>query len=55
MSESTPRYVLDSYAVLAYFEGEPGGAAVRTLIEEAGDHQAALYLSLINAGELKRK
>lgn len=52
MSESAPRYVLDSYAVLAYFEGESGGAAVRTLVEAAGNRQAVLYLSLINAGEV---
>jgi ribonuclease VapC len=44
--------VLDSHALLAYFEGEPGGALVRTLIQEAEQRRVRLYLSLINWGEL---
>jgi ribonuclease VapC len=36
--------------MLAYFEAEAGGAAVRVLLEAARDRQAAL--SMINVGEL---
>ena len=45
-------FVLDSHALLAYFEGEPSGALVRTLIGEAEQRRLRLYLSLINWGEL---
>lgn len=31
MAETAPDYVLDSYALLAYFQAEPGGLAVRAL------------------------
>lgn len=51
-AEVTPAYVLDSYALLAYFQAEVGAPMVRTLFEAARDQQAALYLSLINAGEI---
>jgi ribonuclease VapC len=44
--------VLDSHALLAYFEGEPSGTAVRTLISEAEQRRTRLYLSLINWGEV---
>jgi ribonuclease VapC len=50
--KSAPLYVLDSFAVLAYFEAETGGAAVRVLLEAARDRQAALGMSMINVGEL---
>ena len=52
MTEAIPAYVLDSYAVLAHFQAEPGGAVVRTQLEAARDQQAVLYFSLINAGEV---
>jgi predicted nucleic acid-binding protein len=45
-------FVLDSHAVLAYFEGEPSGATVRDLLHDAERRKARLYLSLINWGEL---
>ena len=45
-------FVLDSHALLAYFEGEASGALVRTLIQKAEHRRVRLYLSLINWGEL---
>lgn len=45
-------FVLDSHALLAYFEGEAGGAVVRDLIREAEQRRVRLYLSLINWGEV---
>jgi uncharacterized protein len=50
--KSAPLYVLDSFAMLAYFGAEAGGAAVRVLLEGARDRQAVLGMSMINAGEL---
>ena len=47
-----PRYVLDSYALLAYVRAEPGGDEVRSLLGEAQKGQAEVYLSLINLGEV---
>lgn len=44
-------YVLDSYALLAYFQGEPGSELVRELLMKAAG-EARLYLSLINLGEM---
>lgn len=45
-------YVLDSDALLAYFEGESGGEKVRDLLEAAERRRTTLYLSLINWGEV---
>jgi ribonuclease VapC len=52
MAEPLPAYVLDSYALLAYFQAEAAGPAVLVLLEAARDQNARLYLSLINAGEI---
>jgi predicted nucleic acid-binding protein len=46
------KYVLDSYAILAYFNSEPSGSAVLQLFEAARDQKAILYLSQINLGEI---
>lgn len=52
MPDTVVSYVLDSFALLAYFQAEPGSEMVRSLIEAVRDEQAALYMSLINVGEL---
>ena len=52
MSEKIPAYVLDSFALLAYFQAEIGGPQVRALLEAARDAQAMLQVSLINVGEM---
>ncbi len=52
MAETIPAYVLDSYALLAYFQAESAGPAVRALFEDARDSRAVLYASLINVGEM---
>jgi predicted nucleic acid-binding protein len=44
--------VLDSWAVLAFFEGEPAGGTVSELISEARDHDVPLLMSTVNAGEV---
>jgi predicted nucleic acid-binding protein len=52
VSADRAAYVLDSFALLAYFGDEPGGPQVRTLLAAAMADQAAVYLSVINYGEL---
>ena len=45
-------YILDSYALLAYFEDEPGGKTVKKLLESASLGKCSLYLSIVNLGEI---
>jgi len=51
-SVQIPNYVLDSYALLAYFQGEPGGEIVTRLLERAQISEIVLYLSIMNMGEV---
>jgi ribonuclease VapC len=44
--------VLDSFALLAYLEGEAGMARVRSVLGGAEAQRHAVYLSLINLGEV---
>lgn len=44
--------VLDSWALLAYFEGEPAGAKVTELLKEAAEKGKNLLISVINWGEV---
>ncbi len=52
MDNNASAYVLDSYAILAYLESESGMARVRTLLTEAAEGSLAIYLSVINLGEV---
>ena len=52
MSADLPRYILDSFALLAYFGAEPGGPQVEALLASAAMKQTMVYLSVINYGEL---
>lgn len=45
-------YVLDSYAILAYFQNEAGADDVEKLLVEAAAGKAALFMSVINYGEV---
>lgn len=45
-------YVLDSYAVLTYFQDEEGAAQVEELLREADQGKATLFLSTVNLGEV---
>jgi predicted nucleic acid-binding protein len=49
---SPAAYVLDSFALLAYLEGEVGMPRVRSVLEGASAQRCAVYLSLINLGEV---
>lgn len=46
------KYVLDSYAVLAYLQAERGGAKVKDLLKEAKASDVQILLSVINLGEV---
>jgi ribonuclease VapC len=45
-------YVLDSFALLAYLEGEAGMERVRSILEGAEARRHTAYASLINLGEV---
>jgi predicted nucleic acid-binding protein len=45
-------YVLDSYALLAHFEDEAGGAQVEKILKAAQAGKTKLFLSVINFGEV---
>ena len=45
-------YVLDSYAMIAHFEDENGGAHVTKLLKSAHAGKTKLYMSVINLGEI---
>jgi ribonuclease VapC len=46
------RYVLDSYAVLAFFQGEAGGRDVQSILQASKDDKTRVMMSLINLGEV---
>ncbi len=46
------RFVFDSFALLAYLQDEPGGAAVEELLEAAASGRARVWLSIVNFGEV---
>jgi predicted nucleic acid-binding protein len=48
----TGEYVLDSYAILAYLEDEPGSGRVRELLEAAKNGKVHLYMCVVNLGEV---
>ena len=45
-------FVLDSFALLAHFEDEPGRHRVQALLAQAAKQRAEILLSLINYGEV---
>ena len=49
---AAPGCVLDSFALLAYLEGKRGMSRVRAALLEAEAGARAVYLSLINLGEV---
>ena len=46
------RYVLDSYALLAYCEGEEGGKAVAGILKKSLDNDAETFLTVVYWGEM---
>jgi predicted nucleic acid-binding protein len=52
MSADPTRFVLDSFALLAFFQGEAGMERVRAVLKEAEQGRCQVYLSWINLGEV---
>jgi ribonuclease VapC len=46
------RYVLDSYAMIAYFEDEPGAHQVALVLKHLIKGKAKGYMSVVNWGEV---
>ena len=46
------KFVLDSFALMAYFQDEQGAVTVRHLIKKAKDKACVLKLSAMNWGEI---
>jgi predicted nucleic acid-binding protein len=46
------RYVLDSYAMIAYFEDEPGADRVAKILRQLIQGKAKGYMSVVNWGEV---
>lgn len=51
MSDKTPCYVLDSFALLAYLENEAGASLVEEVLMNANQGVNQVLFSLINYGE----
>jgi predicted nucleic acid-binding protein len=52
MSTEPARFVLDSFALLAFLEGEAGLPRVKALLQEAEQGRCQVFLSWINLGEV---
>ena len=48
----TAAKVLDSFAVIAFFENEPGAEQVGKMLKQARDDDAHLLMSVVNWGEV---
>jgi PIN domain nuclease of toxin-antitoxin system len=46
------RYVIDSYAMMAYFEDEPGADKVAGILNDLAQMKSKGYMSIINWGEI---
>lgn len=46
------RWVLDSFALLAYLEDEPGGGSVLEILASCERSQAEAWMSIVNLGEV---
>ncbi len=47
-----PKYVLDSFALISYIEGEKGAKIVANILKEALTDKAEIFMSVINWGEI---
>ncbi len=46
------RFVLDSFALMALFEDQPGAPQVQELLERAAKGEYELFMSVLNLGEV---
>jgi len=52
VSPNKPVYLLDSFALLAYLNDEPGKTRVQELLSLAEDRKCRLVMCLVNLGEV---
>jgi len=52
VTTDTPLFVLDSFALLAFFQAEPGGLRVRELLDQAARGEVSLVITTVNLGEV---
>ena len=52
MTAAVTSFVLDSFALLAFFQAEPGGLRVRQLLEQAVRGETILTITAVNLGEV---
>lgn len=45
-------YVLDAWSIMAYLQGEPAGATVKTIIADAHEYGIPLLMSVVNVAEV---
>lgn len=46
------KFILDSYALLAYFQAEPGGEQVYEILKKSRQGDVSTFVSIINLGEI---
>lgn len=51
MAKSQPHFILDTFALLAYLQGENDGIRVREILQDANNGKAGVSMSVINLGE----
>lgn len=52
MSPKPKAFVLDSWAIIAYFEDEPAGRKIADLIASAHEGDIPILMSVVNVGEV---
>ena len=52
MAAKASDYVLDSFALLAYFQDEPGGHRIKAVLAQSAKQRVEVYLSAVNYGEV---
>ena len=52
MSVKPKALVLDTWAIIAFYEDEPAGRRVSDVIADANEHGIPLWMSVVNAGEV---
>jgi len=52
MAKSGSIFVLDTFALIAHFDAEPGGEKVSQLLIDAENGKITVAMSLINVGEI---
>src|SRR6266849_1431302 len=50
---SLPATVLDSFALIAYFRGEPGGVPVKALLQKASAADKPVHMTDVKYAEVK--